>query len=299
MGDWHVGDPVGFGNDIGAPEVPYMSYVKRKGNEEETPIPKKDSLQHRAKMIGKEALRLEKEERYDEALVFIDRALELKGDDVYNLNIKAIILDNSGHHEEALEFYDRSLKVLNSDVVKANKAQCLYRIAKKEYINRNYDYALGCINKALAILPDDDGRDDYLCLKGDILSALGRHEQAEKCYLTSEGKHSEANKIERHSHDSAKPLICIVGAKHYKGLEPFKRGLVVELFEEAGNDFDPDAVRVEITGETVGYVANSPETLVDGVRSASQIKRLFKNRIEAEVLSIQDNEYVIARLLGV
>lgn len=34
--EWHVGDPVGFGNEVGSPEVPYMDYAnKSKETEEE------------------------------------------------------------------------------------------------------------------------------------------------------------------------------------------------------------------------------------------------------------------------
>ena len=28
MREWRVGDPIGDGNDIGVPDIPYMSYLK-------------------------------------------------------------------------------------------------------------------------------------------------------------------------------------------------------------------------------------------------------------------------------
>jgi hypothetical protein len=46
-GEWHPGDPIGFGNDIGAPEVPYMSYGPRKREDE----------------VDEEELKKEREER--------------------------------------------------------------------------------------------------------------------------------------------------------------------------------------------------------------------------------------------
>ena len=34
MREWQVGDPVGYGNDIGVPDIPYMGYLK--DNDEES-----------------------------------------------------------------------------------------------------------------------------------------------------------------------------------------------------------------------------------------------------------------------
>lgn len=295
MDDWHVGDPVGFGNDIGAPEVPYMSYVKRDSKKDPDERTNKDAL--RGESLQEEAQILERQKRYDEALVFINRAMEIHPD-IDNLNVKAMILENSGRFGEALECYDRSLKVSDSRKVRASKASCLYKIAEKNFDSGEFEDALEHVNRALAVLPEDEARDEYLLLKSDILHSLGRNLQARKCRLLAEKRFDELRKLEKGEDEFQNDeviLICITGTQHYMGLEPFRQGLVVELFEEAGNDYDPDAVRVEITGETVGYVANSPATLAEGVKSASQIKRLFKNKIEAEILRVE-NGNVIARL---
>ena len=80
-GEWHPGDPIGFGNDIGAPEVPYMSYGPRKREDEidEEALQKEREEQERkqtAEKIADEAWKLYKERSYGAALVFIDRALE-------------------------------------------------------------------------------------------------------------------------------------------------------------------------------------------------------------------------------
>ena len=295
MGDWHVGDPVGFGNDIGSPEVPYMSYVKRDSKKNPDERQNKDAL--RGERLRKEAQILEKEKRYDEALVFIERAMEIHHD-IDNLNVKAMILENSERFGEALECYDRSLKVTDSRKVRASKAGCLYKIAEKRFDSGEFEDALEHVNRALSVLPEDEARDEYLLLKSDILYSLGRNLQARKCRLLAEKRFDELRKLEKGEDEFENDeviLICITGTQHYRGLEPFRQGLAVELFEEAGNDYDSDAVRVEITGETVGYVANSPATLAEGVKSASQIKRLFKNKIESEILRVE-NGNVIARL---
>lgn len=41
--EWHPGDPIGLENDIGAPEVPYMSYCPKRREKEEDygPTPKR------------------------------------------------------------------------------------------------------------------------------------------------------------------------------------------------------------------------------------------------------------------
>lgn len=36
MREWQVGDPIGDGNDIGVPDIPYMDYLK---NSEDDEIP--------------------------------------------------------------------------------------------------------------------------------------------------------------------------------------------------------------------------------------------------------------------
>ena len=274
-----------------------MSYVRRddEKKEEKNPTETRGPEFRRAKRLGEEALILERKGRYDEALVFIDWALEIFPEYPTNLNIKAMILDDSGRIEDALKYYNRALEISNSKTIRANKAQCLYRIARKRYARDDFFNALDYVNGALALLEDDKRRHDYLYLKSNILNSIGRTTQAKKCRLLADNRFDELKDLEK-SPEKDETMICITGTNHYRGLEPFTRGLVVELFEEAGNDYDPDAVRVEITGETVGYVANSPNTLVEGVKSASQIKRLFKNKIEAEILYIR-NGNVIAKLI--
>ena len=73
------------------------------------------------------------------------------------------------------------------------------------------------------------------------------------------------------------------------------RGGVVDLIREPDNIHDRDAIRVEIGGETVGYVANSTRTLIECVKSASDIKNTRST--QAEVQFILFNEWVIAKLI--
>lgn len=75
----------------------------------------------------------------------------------------------------------------------------------------------------------------------------------------------------------------------------FFEGAVVDLIRQPDNAHDRNAIRVEINGETVGYVANSRHTLINEVKSASDIKNTSSH--QAEVLFIFYREYVIAKLI--
>ena len=103
---WDVGDPIGTGDDIGAPEVPYMSYgprpqeseeeieERRRRQEEEERI---QNLEFRSGRISNEAWILYEEGRYDEAIIFINRALELCEKNVSSWYRKG---DDSGKTEQ-------------------------------------------------------------------------------------------------------------------------------------------------------------------------------------------------------
>ena len=67
------------------------------------------------------------------------------------------------------------------------------------------------------------------------------------------------------------------------------------MIREPDNPHDPYAIRVEIRGETVGYVANGRHTLIKGVKSAGELKNL--KSAQAEVQFILLNEWVIAKVI--
>lgn len=89
--------------------------------------------------------------------------------------------------------------------------------------------------------------------------------------------------------------INITGTGYYRSFAPFKEGTIVDLIREQDNPHDPHAIRVEINGETVGYVANREYTLIREVKSASWIRNLWAT--QAEVMFILLDEWVIAKLI--
>ena len=97
----------------------------------------------------------------------------------------------------------------------------------------------------------------------------------------------------RNSHDT---FIIITGTRFYKTPHHLTGGVTVDLIPEPYNRHDPDAIRVEVKGETVGYVANSPQTLIDEVKSASDIKNAPAKKAMVQFILLQT--YIIAKLIN-
>ena len=193
MDEWHVGDPIGFGNDIGAPEVPYMSYGPRSKDEEareyyvETPEEKeKRRKKNVSETLSDEAWRLNLKRRYSEALTLIDLAIENDGDNDENWNVKGIILNNKGDFEESVSCYNRALELKPSgNVIRHNKAMCLYDNAYHLFNNNDLDGALAKVNHALEVFAKSENMkkaDEAYDLKAQILTINGEYGPAFDCY---------------------------------------------------------------------------------------------------------------------
>ncbi|MGP2526628.1 HIRAN domain-containing protein [Acidaminococcus sp. LBK-2] len=69
-----------------------------------------------------------------------------------------------------------------------------------------------------------------------------------------------------------KIFITITGCNHYLGYEVFRRKMELVLRKELDNEYDREAIRVELPGiGKVGYVANSPHTVLGDTWSAGRI----------------------------
>lgn len=70
----------------------------------------------------------------------------------------------------------------------------------------------------------------------------------------------------------AKTYFTITGTGHYYGQKFFEANMEVRLTKEPDNDFDKEAIRVEMDGlGLVGYVANSPNTVLGESMSAGRL----------------------------
>ena len=258
-----------------------------------------DPIIERSKTLSDEAWRLENQGRFEEALVLINQAIENYPYRSNQFNIKAIILQDLRRYEEALEFYDRALSISNDRVILANKARCMLSLLeKRRYSGPLTRDDLDFINEALRILPEGENNYDFLQLKGEILEQLGEPVKARICYYLSNklfDKVDEAEKQLKLLENPNETYIIITGTNFYQNFRPFHEGVILDLVRESDNEFDRDAIRVEIDGETVGYVANSEDTLIKEVKSASDIRDMKSTK--AIFVFVLLETYIIARLI--
>ena len=251
-----------------------------------------------ADVLYHESCRLSSKKRFNEALTLINVAIENEETNFEFHNQKAIILENLNRYSESSQSYDRALELSDIDEIYENKARMLYRWANS--LN-DKNRALNLINEAIEILPvssKDKYFEKFWYLKGSIFDCLGDAIESRRCYLMAEGMRDEIRELDSQTDflkSSKEILINITGTRFYFGMEPFRTGIIVNLIMEPDNEHDPDAIRVELEGETVGYVANNDYTLIENVKSATEIKELKISR--AEVVLIYLDEYVIAKLL--
>lgn len=251
-----------------------------------------------AQVLYREACRLNDEKRYNEALTFINVAIENENTNYKYHDHKGTILENLNRYDEARQAYDDALEINDNDAVNENKARMLYKWANS--LN-DKERALDLITEAIEILPlsvRDTYFEKFWYLRGSILDCLGRKIESRRCYLIAEGMTDELNELDCQVDlllNSKDTLINITGTRFYFGMEPFKKGVTLNLIKENDNEHDPDAIRVEIEGETVGYVANNDHTLIENVKSASEIRSM--NPKSAEVVMIYMDDYIIARII--
>lgn len=74
--------------------------------------------------------------------------------------------------------------------------------------------------------------------------------------------------------------ITLIGADNYYGTKVFFVGQKVRLIKDYENNYDEEAIRVEVESlDTVGYVANSVHTVAKGTKSAGRIYDTFQDEV--------------------
>ena len=69
-----------------------------------------------------------------------------------------------------------------------------------------------------------------------------------------------------------KLYFTITGTHHHYGKEFIEPGMEVKLVKEPDNEFDKEAIKVEMEGlSKIGYVANSPYTVLGDSVSAGRL----------------------------
>ena len=82
-------------------------------------------------------------------------------------------------------------------------------------------------------------------------------------------------------------FVTITGQNQYLGLKPFKIGRVIKLVKDRDNEFDEDAIRAELPFiDTIGYVANSTNTVYKGTYSAGRLYDKIGEEAFAQIMFI-------------
>lgn len=90
-----------------------------------------------------------------------------------------------------------------------------------------------------------------------------------------------------------KTYITITGLKHYFGNKPFAVGQKITLTKEPDNDCDTEAIKAELPGlGCVGYVANSPYTVMGDCISAGRLYDKIGKSATAKVVYVLEQAVV-------
>ena len=86
-----------------------------------------------------------------------------------------------------------------------------------------------------------------------------------------------------------KAFFTLTGTRHYYGSDFLKPGMKLELKKESDNEYDREAIAVNIDGlSQVGYVANSPYTVIGESVSAGRLYDKIGDTAIGEVVFVTD-----------
>ena len=86
-----------------------------------------------------------------------------------------------------------------------------------------------------------------------------------------------------------KAFFTLTGTKHYYGTEFLKPGMKLELRKEPDNEYAREAITVNVDGLTqIGYVANSPYTVIGESMSAGRLYDKIGDTAIGEVVFVTD-----------
>ena len=86
-----------------------------------------------------------------------------------------------------------------------------------------------------------------------------------------------------------KTYFTLTGTCFYHGTEFFKEGMKVRLEKEPDNKYDKEAIRVMMKGlGKVGYVANSPHTVIGESFSAGRLYDKIGDTAKGKVIMVTD-----------
>ena len=231
--------------------------------------------------LGKRAWNLYLDNNYDDAIYYINSALNLNRFHSNNWNIKAIILEYIGKYEESEKCYNKSLELRPHNVVYENKARMLrnwadHLISESKNMKNGLaklDKALETNRKAINSLPKNtkENIDNFLSQKHLI-----------EMYIKYE-KEYQKNIETLKTYDKSE-LFTITGRQFYNTGITLTSRMSLKLVKEPDNKFDKNAIAVYCEDKKIGYVANRKYTKFEQSLSASEMQDKFKNVAQGEYL---------------
>ena len=295
--EWKIGDPVDDSNG-GTMDAMNWGHGSDDDDDERRSVGR-DVPDLRIVEYAKKAWDLYMDFKEEEALRYIDMALDLDKGHADNWNRKAIILEGMKRYAESEECYNRSLQLSRQNLVYDNKARMLYDWAvqlreesKKlpdglDMLNEAYDKVM----KAMRALPGENSEEDldkYLLLRDSI-----------NFYIDYERKY-QANLEALKKYDKSE-LFTITGIHFYKNDVNLAPDMPLRLVKEPDNEFDRDAIAVYSQDEKIGYVANKEHTKSELTSSASQLQDKIDDVAQASYLFYLDRyaeiQFHIARII--
>ena len=93
-------------------------------------------------------------------------------------------------------------------------------------------------------------------------------------------------------------FVTITGVRNYYGMKPFRVGKIFRIVKEDDNEYDEEAIRAELPMiDTIGYVANSANTVFAGTVSAGRLYDKIDDYAYAQTMFITHSS-VIALVLS-
>lgn len=292
--EWQIGDPVDYTTD-GWMDAQNWGHGSDDDDDENTWIGR-DLPDSRIEEYGKKAWDLYMDFKEEDALYYINLALDLDDRHANNWNRKAIILEGMKRYAESEKCYNRSLELSPQNLVYDNKARMLYgwavqlREESKELpngldmLNEAYDKAI----KAMNALPGENSEEDldkYLNLRDSI-----------NFYIDYEKEYQK--KLEALKGYDKNELFTITGRRFYKNDVKLTPGMPLRLVRERDNEFDGDAIAVYAEDEKIGYVANSDNTKFELTSRASQLQDRIPDIARGEYLLYLDRYIDIQFSIG-
>lgn len=90
-----------------------------------------------------------------------------------------------------------------------------------------------------------------------------------------------------------KHYITVTGTKYRYGTTHFEKGEILKLIKEPENDYDKEAIRVEVEGlGKIGYVANSVKTVAEGCMSGGRLYDRIGDTARAKIVYVLPNALI-------